>query len=407
MINIINKVDCCGCNACFNICPKDCIVMFRDNEGFLYPKVNVKDCIECDLCVKVCPQVHPFPEPERKEQRAFIVQNKDENILRESTSGGAFSAIATRVLQEGGVVFGAAYESEEKLYVIHRYVEEESDLKIYRSSKYVQSDIQSCFREVKQFLLEGRLVCFSGTPCHVEGLLLFLRKKKYTNLILIDFVCRAVPSPLVLKKYIDYKGKHIKGTFTNILFRDKIYGYKYSNLSIYNQDKKLGYHSGIDSDPYLRAFFSGLSIRPSCTQCKFKKRYRESDLTLWDCFDVAKFSRRMDNDKGVTRIITHSSQGDRMIESIKPLVEIEEINSDKAVYNVKELTQSAIPNNKRDAFFYDLNILDSEIFFNKYFPITPRHKIEKTARLLSYHLGIYSLMKKVFKMLQGNREISR
>lgn len=58
MINILDKQDCCGCSACIQVCPKQCITMLEDKEGFLYPQVNTYDCIDCHLCEKVCPVLH-------------------------------------------------------------------------------------------------------------------------------------------------------------------------------------------------------------------------------------------------------------------------------------------------------------------------------------------------------------
>lgn len=402
MITISDKRECCGCSACASICPKGCITMREDNEGFLYPFVDKNICIECGLCEKVCPVIHAQPE-EKKEQRAYLVQHKNEYVLRESTSGGAFTAIAKWVLDRNGVVCGAGFGVD--FEVVHQWVYYYEDLKKFRNSKYVQSRIGDVYQQTKQFLIEGKYVLFSGTPCQLEGLFSFLRKP-YDKLITIDVVCRACPSPLVLRKYLEMQKNKLHISLYDVKFRDKYHGYKYSVMRLFSTNTE-DYHQGIDTDYYLRSFFSGANVRPSCTQCAFKKRYRNTDFTIWDCFDVDKFSKKLDNDKGVTRVLVHSNKGGIILKESDCELEILEINPDKAVEGVKEMFHSVSVNSKREAFFTDINMLDTEICFRKYFPITFRHHLEKQVRLWTVRLGLYNQMKKLFKMINGNREIKR
>lgn len=201
MIGINEKKNCCGCTACAEICPKNCIRMKPDEEGFLYPSVDESQCIKCNACDAVCPIQNPVVEKETT-QKAYLVQHRDESVRLDSAAGGAFTAIATVVLQKGGVVFGAAYD--ENFHVRHSYVETVDELKKFRNSKYVQSELGDSFRLVKDFLQKGRWVCFSGTPCQIEGLSKFLRKP-YENLVLVDVVCHGIPSPLVWDKYLEYQ----------------------------------------------------------------------------------------------------------------------------------------------------------------------------------------------------------
>ena len=193
MIKIKNKEKCSGCTACVSICPKNCIIMQPDDEGFLYPKVNRDCCIQCGACERVCPILTPIKETPF-EQKAFLVQHKDETVRLDSSAGGAFTAIATAILNRGGVVFGAAYD--ENFQVYHTYVENIEDLKKFRNSKYVQSQIGNCFRKVREFLKQGQWVCFSGTPCQIEGLSKYIGINN-EKLLLVDVVCHGVPSPLV------------------------------------------------------------------------------------------------------------------------------------------------------------------------------------------------------------------
>ncbi len=401
MIKITDKADCCGCSACAQACPKKCIDMVEDNEGFLYPKVDHSVCIDCGLCEKVCPVKNQKPEHFFK-QTAYVVQNKDFTVLRESTSGGAFSALSCWILKQGGVVFGAAYDGN--LVVQHQFVEDVQSLSKFRNSKYVQSEIGNTFFQVRDFLQKGRLVLFSGTSCQIEGLLSYLRKS-YENLWTVDVVCHACPSPLMFRKYKEWQNLKCTDEIKNIAFRDKHYGYKYSTMSVFRDGKN--YHEGIDSDPYLRAFFQHLSIRPSCFKCAFKKRYRLTDFTIWDCFDVEKFCKNMDNDRGVTKVLCHSPRAQSLVLELQNYLSICEVSPEKIIEGEKELVQSVDPCVKREQFFKDLNEMPVNECFEKYFPLTPRHRIEKQIRIWTNRLGIYKFAKKIFKIINGNREIKR
>lgn len=222
MINIVNKVDCCGCEACYNACLNESIRMKSDEEGFLYPQVNQDTCVNCGLCEKVCP-ISNCETKKNENQVAYLLQYKDDEVCQESTSGGAFTGIASYVIERGGIVFGV--EMTEEYKVRHTSVETIEELKRFRNSKYVQSRVGYAFRQVKNELKKGRMVCFSGTPCQIEGLRHFLGKD-YQNLILVDVVCRAVPSPGVWEKYIQYEVEQ-KGKLSSIRFRDKSLGYQW------------------------------------------------------------------------------------------------------------------------------------------------------------------------------------
>lgn len=195
MIDIGKK--CCGCNSCAQSCPKQCISMSEDNEGFLYPSVDTNLCVECHLCEKVCPVLNissgQYPIS------CYAAKSPDEQIRKESSSGGIFSLLAQKIIENDGVVFGAAFNK--KWEVVHCYTETLEGLNSLRGSKYVQSKIGNAYEQVKTFLKNGRLVLFSGTPCQIAGLKTFLRKD-YENLITLDFVCHGVPSPGVLRWYL-------------------------------------------------------------------------------------------------------------------------------------------------------------------------------------------------------------
>ena len=385
MIEITDKSQCCGCTACSSICPKKAIVMKQDEEGFVYPIIDKSKCVNCGLCDKVCPVKNA--KENSKNQHAYIFQNSNDEIRRESTSGGAFTAIAEYVIKNNGIIYGAIFD--ENFKVIHTGIDKKEDLYKFRNSKYVQSEICNCYPEIKEHLDNGRMVCFSGTSCQVEGLKNYLMKD-YDNLILVDVVCRAVPSPLIWKKYLKLRQKEYKN-IEKIMFRDKYYGYKYSNLSIYNKDndKKQEYHKGVDSDPYLRAFFTNICDRPSCYECKFKKLHRESDITIWDCFDVEKYNKEFDDDKGTNRILTHTEKGDKIIKELAKNNKSQEIDVENATKGFLAIFQPVKVNDKREQFFTDANTLSEEELFDKYFADTLKIKLERYGRLALLKTGLY------------------
>lgn len=392
MINITDKSACCGCSACAAICPKNCIQLKEDEEGFVYPEVEKNNCVECGACERVCPIKNRITEKSFI-QDGYVVQNKDSQVLRESTAGGAFTAIAKYVIRRGGVVFGVALS--DKLMAHHIWVDNEIELEKFRNSKYMQSFPGGAFGDVKSFLKQGKLVCFSGTPCQVEGLKHYLGKE-YQNLITVDVVCRAVPSPMIFRKYLDLQNKRLDAPIEDVRFRDKHYGYKYSTMNITTDKNHGNYHQGIETDPWLRAFFSGLCVRPSCYTCQFKKRYRVSDFTLWDCFNVGRFSKELDNDKGATRILVHTDKGRKIYQEISTDLRYVRIAPEKIIEGTAEMVKPVKYNSLRDQFMQDATVMDCEELFDKYFPSTFKVKAEHCLRLICYKLGIYSIVKKAY-----------
>lgn len=396
MIEINKKSECCGCTACKNICPKNCIKMEYDNEGFLYPIIDKTNCINCGLCEKVCPVLNA--KEEKKEQQGYLVNNKNENIRADSTSGGAFTPIASYVLEQGGVVFGATFDKD--FNIIHKYVDNIEDLKLFRGSKYVQSDVLNTYKETEQFLKQNRMVCYSGTPCQIEGLKRFLRKE-YNNLVTVDVMCHAVPSPLVWKKYLEYQKEKINGgEVQKVLFRDKSkYGYKYSTMTIKTKDKT--YSKGVETDPFLRAFFGDLSDRPSCYDCKFKKLYHESDFTIWDCFVIEDLDKKLADDKGTSRILVNTEKAKTIFKDISNNFNYREVEVSSLTKNVKEMLHSVNLNEKRGQFFEDINKMEINDFFKKWFPDSIKVKLERTIRVGMAKTGVYTKVKKIVKKMLG------
>lgn len=342
MIELKQKSDCCGCSACVERCPKSCIRMQEDNEGFLYPVVNEAACIKCGLCEKVCPVIHQICI--REPQAVYAAKNPDEQIRLKSSSGGIFTALAERTIQRGGVVFGARFD--EKWEVAHDFTETIEGLALFRSSKYVQSRIGANYQIAEAFLKAGREVLFSGTPCQIAGLKSFLQKE-YAGLLAVDVICHGVPSPRVWREYLKEIVLRPKGAtsgkntvlsslnempvITGISFRDKRLGWKKFGFEIrksaFKADKNSVLKSGINQEKtflfehlhentFMRGFLADLFLRPSCYDCPAKAGRSGADITLGDYWGIGLTHPELDDDKGVSVIIINSLNGAEVLNTL-------------------------------------------------------------------------------------------
>lgn len=390
-INFGKDTKCCGCAVCSAVCPEKCISIIPDEEGFLYPSINKDKCIHCGLCEKKCPVINVYKEKPFS-QIGYIVQHKNKDILINSTSGGFFTAVFEWIIKNGGYVVGAALDSE--FNVKHFITNKLSDLEKFRNSKYVQSVIsEDIYFKIKELLENGTSVCFSGTPCQIEALNHYL-DKEYSNILYVDVVCRAIPSPLVFKKYIEYQEKRINGKIKEIKFRDKHYGYNFSTMSLKFDNNKNYYH-GIESDAFLRCFFSNICVRPVCYECVFKKRYRCSDITIWDCFDYENIIKDLKKNSGASNVLIQSSKGKKVFESIKDNFRYHSIDVEVQVKKAKEMTNCVSINKQRKEFFNACENMNGFELFNKYYPIKIKQQILFTIRLILVKVGIYKFIKRI------------
>lgn len=352
MINIIEEKDCCGCSACLQICPKQCIYFTEDKEGFSYPKVDTEQCINCSLCDQVCPVINQSIP--RNPLDVYAAKNNNEEVRLESSSGGVFTLFAEQILNENGVVFGARFDN--KLDVIHDYTETIEGLKAFRGSKYVESVIGETYIQARSFLRQGRKVLFSGTPCQIAGLNLFLRKE-YPNLLTIDFICHGVPSPKVWKMYRDeLLSKTLKesntnvGSFSSIHFRDKSSGWQnYSFSSVVNINKHEKCITEIhNQNIYMKGFLKDLYLRPACHYCPTKSLKSGSHITVADFWGIQYVIPDFNDDKGTSLIILNKNININIPElDIKyRRVHYNEVKK----YNIA-VDETASPHQKRSIFF--------------------------------------------------------
>lgn len=310
MINIENKKDCTGCGACANICPKNCISMMRDKMGFSYPSVDTAVCIECGACERVCPILTHAKENEPL--RVIGAKNKDESTRSTSSSGGTFFELARSVISRGGVVYGCALDSE--LVARHIRVDTIDGLSALKGSKYVQSDVGTTYREVKELLQEGREVLYSGTPCQIAGLKNYLGKE-YDGLLLVDVLCHGVPSPGVFEDYLKYLEDKFGSKPVSVNFRNKEKSWKRLYFEVIFENGKR-YFTFCGYDRYMSMFLNNISLRPSCYDCRFTTVNRQGDITLGDFWGIGRKYPERDDDKGISLIIVNSEKGKKAYEDI-------------------------------------------------------------------------------------------
>ena len=346
MIILKDKKACSGCGACREVCPTDCIEMVCDEEGFKYPSVNAEKCIDCHKCEKKCPVINSVNcGKEAFKQIAYAAKSKNGFLVENSSSGGIFSELAQNILDKGGVVFGAAFDK--KFNVKHIYVDSVTDLYKLRGSKYVQSDIGDSYKKAHDFLKEGRYVLFTGTPCQISGLYAVLGKD-FPNLYTQDIICHGVPSPLVWRKYIDYRKKRMQD-IKNISFRNKKYGWKDFSLKFKCSNNKE-YAKTKTEDLFLRGFLKNLYLRPSCYECAFKTESRISDFTLADFWGIENIIPESDDNKGTSLVIINSDRGKQLFDEIKSNLNFDKVNLSEAVKYNTAMLKSAEKNADREKF---------------------------------------------------------
>ena len=365
MITISDKSLCCGCTACMNACPAQCIVMRRDREGFDYPVANPDRCIGCGKCEKVCPVLNPGEPAQPLEALAA----RNEGYVSESASGGVFPALAEEVIDAGGVVYGAVLN--EDMTVGHADAEDMEAVTRMRGSKYVQSDLYGTFEEVRYYLGEGRKVMFTGTPCQIAGLNSFLGKED-ENLLTVDCACHGVPSPGLWEKYVKALEARHGGKLTSVRFRDKSRSWMHYDFvyAVGEDEVRMPYIK----NPYMALFLQDMSLRPSCYNCPSRGGRSGSDLTLADLWSVADTAPQMNDDKGVSLVLVNSEKGRRAVAEAD--IQAETVDMDEARKNNGGFAESVLMPERREEFFKGHHSAEDLIKYMKGF-ITrkPLHKI--------------------------------
>lgn len=366
MREICNTSACTGCMACANVCAHQAIKVKQDEEGFDRPVIDEDLCVDCGLCKQVCPvNNHPTTSEPLK---VYSGWSSDENVRLSSSSGGAFSEIARPILEDGGVVFGCSLD--EKLQAVHTYVETMEDLATkLRGSKYVQSRIGDSYSKAREFLKQGRLVLFSGTPCQIAGLRNYLRRD-YDNLITVDLICHGVPSPMIFEDYKKYIAESQKMTITDVKFRCKKSSWIFFNMTVTGHVEKKAapsqYIGEYYNDPYIRGFLRDYFLRPSCHQCHFTSTKRCSDFTIADWWGYRKMTKAdCDYDKkGVSLILCNSQKSLKLNKRLGIIWR--ERTIEEAMKTNKSLSEPFPMKEMRHAFWNDYKIMPFSTLVENY-----------------------------------------
>lgn len=347
-LNTGNKAECCGCTACQQICGHNAIEMKADSDGFVFPVKDNSACVNCGLCEKVCSFATPVYNNETLGVYAAMAKNPHERS--KSSSGALFYVIAKKVIQQGGIVYGAILDKN--LQVRHAPASSIEELSLLRGSKYVQSALHETYREIRTNLRNGRLVYFTGTSCQVAGLKSFLMKD-YDNLITSDLVCHGVPNQKLFNEHISYLEHKHKGKVVDYQFRDntKWGGCETVTIAKDSTRPRTFRLPTYNLSPYLYSFMYGITSRMSCYECPFAKIPRQGDITLADYWGVQKYFPNLDISRGVSLILANNNKGISFLDKLKTELIFEESNINDASKENRNLTTNTSMPEIRNTIF--------------------------------------------------------
>ena len=357
MEKILDKKLCTGCTACMNVCPTGAIIFKENNEGFKYPVIDQEKCINCGLCQRTCPVLNT-----RKNEsinKCYVGYNKESKERLNASSGSIFSVVANYVLDNNGIVVGAAFDNENHLK--HIAVEKKEDLGPLRKSKYLQSNLGNIFKEIKE-KLKTKKVLFVGTPCQVAGIKAFLKNSE--NLITIDLFCHGEPSPKLFEKYVKELEEQNKDKLINYDFRDNSTGWdSYSNKATFKNKEVMT--KSCDNE-YMKLFLSDIALKEACYNCNFKLGNKYSDITLGDFWGVNNYYPEMYNKEGVSAIIINTKLGDEIFNNIKENLEYKDCDINKIINGNPSLIKSSKMPKKRNRFFKEIDRKTIQYLVKKY-----------------------------------------
>ena len=398
MIQISDKTKCCGCTACASVCPKKCITMQYDEEGFLYPVVDKTSCVNCGICEKVCPVIKNYINSDLARE-GVVLRAKSIKIVKESTSGGIFKPLAEWFFENDGVICAAGYNADfavAHVIIDSRNIELEDAINTHKfnGSKYVQSDLRGIFPELKKKIESNRPVCFIGTTCQVAALKTYLNRS-YSNLYTVDLVCHGTPSPMLWKKYLDFQQDKHKSRVKKVSFRSKVYGYHSGGMMQIEFANGKQYCASARVDYMLKSFFKEIASRPICYECPFKKIERNSDLTVYDCWHFSELvDGKLDDDNGYTNVIIQSEQGRQLLIKLENRIELYKIDLYKAIkLDGVMIQKSAIPHPDRDKFYVGCKNKTIAEMVDQIIPVTRKDYMVEMVKQCLYKTSILQKIK--------------
>lgn len=355
---------CTGCQACKQICPHNAIDMIEDDEGFIVPQRN-SNCTNCRACVKICPIINNVKTGELlNESEVYLLRHKDNNIVKKSSSGGAFTAIVQEYDTGNCIIFGAEYENNFR--VAHNFVQNGENIDRFRKSKYVQSDVKDTYVETKKFLLSGKKVIYSGTPCQIAGLRNYLGKD-YINLLCVDLICHGVPSQKVFNKYIDFLEKKTNSKVKSISFRERIkekdkWNSRCVSIMLSNNQSIV---QDLSENEYLKGYHSKLFYRKSCESCKFASIKRNSDITIADCWGIENVYKDIDANEGYSMVVVNTKKGAQLFDKIREKQEVKKLSLDFAILHNYNFNRPTKFHKNRKMFYENVDSICFDKLINK------------------------------------------
>lgn len=369
MVQIQNKVDCCGCNACGDICAHQAITFKTDNEGFWYPEVDMQKCTNCHLCEKVCPiiNVKDLKKNDLPQSICYAAEHKNLEVVFDSTSGGLFSALADVMYKSGGYVGGAVFNED---FSVRQYISnDKKDLPRLRSSKYLQSHLDGFYKQVRDLLASGEKVLVCGSPCQMAAMRAFLRKD-YDNLIIADYICRGINSPKVWQKYLDSFEERYGSKVVYCKAKSKEYGWRNLTQKVILANGKAYYETRNQSNFTKGYLKTGVYCRPSCYDCKFKGYPRISDITLADFWGIENVNKSMEKNLGTSLVMINSMKGEAYFEGVKKRINYISVPFESIETGNRSLNLSVDPPKvDRGEFFSDLEKMTFLQIAEKYIAI--------------------------------------
>lgn len=359
-LKLPSKDKCCGCSACYASCPVNAISMVADDEGFLQPSINTALCIGCRKCEKACPIL--APRNTREPILCYVARAKDEETLLGSSSGGIFTLLARQTIADGGVVFGAAWEYP-SCHVKHISASTNDELDELRGSKYLQSEMHDTFNKVKETLLDGKKVLFSGCPCQIAGLKSFLGND-YANLLTVDIICHGVPSTLAWDAFIKQREKESCEKISKITSR-RYSSWKDLTIALQFTAPDKAYSKGFEENTFLIGFLKNYFLRNGCHQCYFRGLRSGADITIGDAWGIEKHCQDFNDDKGVSVAIISSDKGKMTFSQIFESIESRTISFSDACNSNPTILGNYKKTWRRKRFFKLIKDMDFDSVISK------------------------------------------
>lgn len=405
MIQIKNKIDCCGCNACGDVCAHGAITFKTDKEGFWYPEVDTSKCKDCGLCEKVCPVINigELKKNDLPQSVCYAAEHKNLEVVFDSTSGGLFSALADRMYRDSGYVGGAIFNED---FSVREYISnKKEDLPKLRSSKYLQSNAEGFYKEIKGLLVKGEKVLVCGTPCQMAALRAYLRKE-YENLIIVDFICRGVNSPKIWRKYLDSFEERYGSKVVYAKAKSKEYGWRNLTQKVVLDNGKA-YYETRDTSNFTKGYLhTNAYCRPSCYDCKFKGFPRMADITVADFWGVENVDQSLEKNLGTSLVMVNSKKGAEYFEKIKPRINFLEVPFESILAGNPSLVEPLEPSRvDRDQFFEDVDKMTFTQLAEKYINASSQKKLTWKRRLKNLYKWAkqeYKYARMIYRTTQGS-----